>query len=223
MAKGRQYMEQSPPPFAAGLVATAPMSIPASTVSSPPSMVQCLFSPSAPQVEDYALDAAPIPSNIERAILMSDKQDGPAPRDVRPRTRSIASVERLVIPSSLEISDSEEEEHAGQARTSYFVPKPFGASPSVAATKKVTGTARRRLIQTPSKTSHYSPARGVRATRSTSARTSTSSSKKIRTTSTYTPHINSAPRDGSADEDSEASSGDGPPRLTDCSSECGDM
>ena len=161
MAKERQYMEQSPPPFAPAPVATAPMGFPASTVSSPPLMVQCLFSPSAPQVEDYALDAAPIPSNLERATLMSDKQDGPAPRDVRPRTRSIARIERLVIPSSLDISDSEEE-HAGQARTSYFVPKPFGASQSVAATKKVTGTARRRILSTPSK--NYSPVRIVRNT-----------------------------------------------------------
>ncbi len=76
MAKERQYMEQSPPPFSAAPVATAPLCIPASTVSSPPSMVQCLFSPSAPQVEDYALDAAPlaIPSNLQQATLMSGKQ-----------------------------------------------------------------------------------------------------------------------------------------------------
>jgi hypothetical protein len=106
MAMGRQYMEQSPPPFAAAPVATAPMCIPASTVLSPPSMVQCLFSPSAPQVEDYALDAAAIPSNLEQAALMTDKQAESAPRDVRQRTRSIARVERLVIPSSLDISDS---------------------------------------------------------------------------------------------------------------------
>ena len=151
-----------------------------------------------------------------------DKQDGSRPREVRPRTRSITRIERLVIPDSYDISDSEEE-HFGQAHAGYFVPKPFGASPSVVATKKASGTARRRLLTTPSQTSHDSPARGVRATRSTSARTSTSSSKKERTTSTYTPHINSTPRDGSADEDSEASSGDGPPRLTDCSSDCGDM
>ena len=71
--------------------------------------MQCLFSPNAPQVEDYALDAVPIPSNLEQATLMSDKQDGPAPRDVRPRTRSIASIERLVIPSYLNIPDSEDE------------------------------------------------------------------------------------------------------------------
>jgi hypothetical protein len=185
-------------------------------------MVQCLFSPSAPQVEDYALDAVPIPSILVQETLMMDKQDGSVPQDARPRTRSIARVERLVIPSSLEISDSEEE-HFGQAHAGIFVPKPFGASPSVVATKKVTGTARRRLLPTPSKSSNYSPARGVRTTRSTSARISTSSSKKKRTTSTYTSHINSTPRDGSADEDSEASSGDGPPRLTDCSSDCGDM
>ena len=222
MAKERQHMDQSPPPRAAAPVATFPMGIPASTLRSPPATEPCLFSPSAPQVEDYALDAAPIPSNLEQATLMVDKQDGSGPQDVRPRTRSIARFERLVIPSSLDISDSEEE-HFGQAHAGYFVPRPFGASPSVVATKKATGTARRRILTTPSKNSHYSPARGVRATRSTSARTSTSSSRKIRTTSTYTPHINSAPRDGSADEDSEASSGDGPPRLTDCSSDCGDM
>ncbi len=226
MAKERQYMEQSPPPFAAAPVATAPTGIPASTVSSPPSLAQCLFSPSAPQVEDYALDAAPISSNLnlERATLMMDKQDGSVPHDVRPRIRSIARVERLFIPSSPDISDSEEE-HAGQARTSYFVPKPFGASQTVTvvATKKVDGTARRRILSTPSKNSNYSPARIVQNTRSTSAMTSTSSSKKIRTTSTYTPHINSAPRDGSADEDSEASSGVGPPQLIECSSDEGDM
>jgi hypothetical protein len=108
MAKKRQYMGQSPPPLAAAPVATAPTGIPASTVSSPPSMAQCLFSPSAPQVEDYALDAAPIPSNLEQVTLMTDKQDGSGPHDVRPRTRSIARFERFVIPSSLDISDSEE-------------------------------------------------------------------------------------------------------------------
>jgi hypothetical protein len=222
MATERQHMDQSPLPLAAAPpVATFPMGIPASTVSSPP-LGPCLFSPSPPQVEDYALDAAPIQSNLEQATLMTDKQDGSGPRDVRPRTRSIARFERYVIPSSLDISDSEEE-HYGQARAGYFVPRPFGASPSAVATKKVTGTARRRLLPTPSKNSHYSPARGVRTTRSTSARTSTSSSKKIRTISTYTPHINSDQRDGSADEDSEASNGDGPPRLTDCSSDCGHM
>ena len=221
MAEERQHMDQSPPPLAAA-VATCPMGTPAPTVSSPPSLGPCLFSPSAPQIEDYALDAAPIPSTLEQATLMMDKQDGSVPHDVRPRTRSIARVERLVIPSSFEISDSEEE-HFGQAHAGLFVPKPFGASPSVVAIKKATRTARRRLLTTPSKTSHYSPARGVRITRSTSARTSTPSSKKKRATSTYTPHINSAPRDGSADEDSEASSGDGPPRLTDCSSDWGDM
>jgi hypothetical protein len=124
----------------------------------------CHFSPSAPQVENYALDVVPIPSNLEQATLMTDKQAGPAPRDVRPRTRSIARVERLVIPSSLDISDSEEE-HDGQDRTSYFVPKPFGASQPVAATKKVNGTARRRIPFTPSKISNYSPNRIVRYTR----------------------------------------------------------
>ena len=222
-AKERQQMDQSPPPRAAAPIAPYPMGTPAATVSSPspPSMGPCLFSPSAPQVEDYALDAAPIPSTLEQATLMMDKQDGSVPQDARPRTRSIARVERLVIPSSLEISDSEEE-HFGQAHVGSFVPKPFGASPSVAATKKVTGTARRRLITTPSKSSNYSPARGVRTTRSTSARIPASSSKQKRTTSTYTPHISSAPRDGSEDEDSD-SSGVGPPPLDECSSDCGDM
>jgi hypothetical protein len=224
MAKERQYMEQSQQPFAAAQVATAPTGIPASTVSSPPLMAQCLFSPSAPQVEDYALDAAPISSNFERATLMTDKQDGSVPHDVRPRTRSIARVERLRIPSSLDISYSEEE-HAGQDHTSYFVPKPFGAlaSQSVVATKKVTGTARCRILSTLSKNSNYSPAWIVRNTRSTSAMTSTSSSKKIQTTSTYTPHINSAPRNRSANEDREASSCVGPPQLIECSSDEGDM
>jgi hypothetical protein len=226
MAKERLHMYQSQPPRAAAPVANFPMGIQASTLRSPPTTEPCLFSPSAPQVEDYALDAAPIPSNLEQETLMMDKQDGingSEPHDGRPRTRSIARIERLVIQSSLEISDSEEE-HFGQAHAGFFVPKPFGACPSVVATKKVARTAR-RLLTTPSQTSHDSPARGVRATRSTSARTSTSSSKKKRTSesSTYTPHINSTPRDGSADEDSEASPGDGPPRLTDCSSDCGDM
>jgi hypothetical protein len=109
-------MEQSPPPFAPAPVATAPTGISASTVSSPPSMAQCLFSPSAPQVQAYALDADPISSNLEQATLMTDKQDGSVPHDVRPRTRSIARVERLVIPSSLDISDSEEE-HGAARRT----------------------------------------------------------------------------------------------------------
>jgi hypothetical protein len=67
---------------------------------------------------------------------MMDKQDGSVPHDVRPRTRSIARVERLVIPSSLDISDSEEE-HAGQDRASYFVPKPFGASQSVVQPRRL--------------------------------------------------------------------------------------
>ena len=216
-------MDQSPPPRAAAPIAPYPMRTPEATVSSPPppSMGPCLFSPSAPQVEDYALDVVSIPSNPEQETLMMDKQDGSEPQDARPRTRSIARVERLVIPSSLEISDSEEE-HFGQAHAGIFVPKPFGASPSVAATKKVTGTARRRLLHTPSKSSNYSPARGVRITRSTSARTSTSSSKKERTTGTYLPHISSAPQDGSEDEDSDTS-GAGPPTLEECSSDCGDM
>ena len=220
MATERQHMHQSPPPLAAALVATFPTGILASTLSSPPSMGPCLFSPSAPQVEDYALDAASIPSAIVQETLMMDKQDGSVPQDARPRTRSIARVERLVIPSSLEISDSEEE-HFGQAHAGIFVPKPFGASPSVAAAKKVTRTARRRLLS-PSQSSNYSPARGVRTTRSTSARTSTSSSKEERSTSTYPPYINSAPQDGSEDEDSDTY-GAGPPTLVESSSDCGDM
>ncbi len=115
-------MEQSSPPPAAAPVLTAPLSIPESVAPpTPPPTIPCLFSPSAPQVEHYALDAVPIPSNLEQETLMPEKQAGPAPRDVRPRTRSIASVKRLVIPSSFEISDSEEE-HNGQVSTSYFVP-----------------------------------------------------------------------------------------------------
>ncbi len=59
------------------------------------------------------MDAVPTPSNLEQATLMSDKEAGPATRNARPRTRSIARVEHLVtvlvIPSSLDISDSEEE------------------------------------------------------------------------------------------------------------------
>ena len=221
-AKERQQMDQSPPPRAAAPIAPCPMGTPAATVSSPspPSMGPCLFSPSAPQVEDYALDAVPIPSILVQETLMMDKQDGSAPQDARPRTRSIARVERLVIPSSLEISDSEEE-HFGQAHAGIFVPRPFGASTSVAAAKKVTRTARRRLLS-PSQSSNYSPARGVRTTRSTSARTSTSSSKEERSTSTYPPYINSAPQDGSEDEDSDTY-GAGPPTLVESSSDCGDM
>ena len=79
MAKERQYMEKSPPPLAAAPAATAPTGIPASTVSSPPSMAQCLFSPSAPQVEDYALDAVPVPSNLEQGSA-SNLDDGQAGR-----------------------------------------------------------------------------------------------------------------------------------------------
>ena len=216
-------MDRSPPPRAAAPIVPCPMRTPAATVSSPspPSMGPCLFSPSAPQVEDHALDAVPIPSILVQETLMMDKQDGSVPQDVRPRTRSIARVERLVIPSSLDISDSEEE-YFGQAHAGIFVPKPFGASPSVAATKKVTGTARRRLLHTPSKSSNYSRARGARTTRSTSARTSTSSSKKERTNVTYLPHISAAPQDGSEDEDSDTYSA-GPPPLEECSSDCGDM
>jgi hypothetical protein len=184
--------------------------------------MSCLFSPSAPQVENYALDAVSIPSNVGQETLMLEKQAGPAPRDVRPRTRSIASVERLVIPSSLEISDSEEE-HDRQDRTSYFVLKPFGASKSVAATKKVTGTARRRIPFTPSKIQNYSSDRIVRYTGSTSAMTPASSSKKPRTTSTPPSQINLAPRIGSANEDDDDSSVDGPPELISSSEDNGDM
>ncbi len=190
MDKGRQYMEQSPPPAAAAQVVTAPLSIPESVVSpTPPPTMQCLFSPSVPQVEDYALDAIPFSSNLGQVTLMPEKQAG---RDVRPRTRSFARVERLVIPSSLDISDSKEE-HDGQDRTSYFVPKPFGAPKSVAATKKVTGTARRRIPFTCSKIQNYSSDRIVQYTRSTSVMTPASSLKKPRTTSTSLSQNKSAP------------------------------
>ncbi len=50
----------------------------------------------------------------------------------RGRGASLA-IERLVIPSSLEISNSEEE--LGQDSTSYFVPTPFGASKSCRSSK----------------------------------------------------------------------------------------
>ncbi len=153
---------------------------------------------------------------------MTEKQAGPAPRDVRPRTRSTARVERLVIPSSLDISDSGEE-HDGQNRTRYFVPKPFGSSQSVTATKKVTGTARCRIPFAPSNIQNYSSDRIVQYTRFTSAMTPTSSSKKPRTTSTHPSQINSAPRNGSANEDSDAASGDGPPELVSSSADDGDM
>ncbi len=53
MGKGRQYMEQSPPPAAAAPVATAPLSIQVLIMSPTPApTMPCLFSPSAPQVED---------------------------------------------------------------------------------------------------------------------------------------------------------------------------
>ena len=80
-AKERQQMDQSPQPRAAAPIAPCPMGTPAATVSSPspPSMGPCLFSPSAPQVEDYALDAVPIPSILVQETLMMDKQDGTVP------------------------------------------------------------------------------------------------------------------------------------------------
>jgi hypothetical protein len=143
---------------------------------------------------------------------MPEKQAGPAPRVVRPRTRSIARVERLVIPSSLDISDSEEEH--GQDCTSDFVPAPFGTFKLVAATNKVTGTARRRIPFTPRNINNYSSDRIVQYTRSTSAMTPASSSKKPRTTSTFPSQLNSpAPRNGSTNEDIDDSSVDGPPEL----------
>ena len=86
------------------------------------------------------LDVVSIPSNLKQETLMLEKQAGLASRELRQRTRSIARVERLVIPSSLDISDSEEE-HVGQDRARFFVPTPFGASKSVAATKRVTVAA----------------------------------------------------------------------------------
>jgi hypothetical protein len=48
-------------------------------------------------------------SNLKQETLMQEKQARPAPRVsvVRPRTRSIIRVQRLVILSSLEISDSD--------------------------------------------------------------------------------------------------------------------
>ncbi len=68
MDKGRQYMEQSLPPPAAAQVVTAPLSISVSVVSpTPPPTMLYLFLPSAPQVEDYALEVVPIPSNLEQA------------------------------------------------------------------------------------------------------------------------------------------------------------
>ncbi len=107
--KGRQYMRRSPPPAAAAPSWAArnmpQLSIPESVAPpTPPPTMPCLFSPSAPQVENYALDVVSIPSNLEQETLMPEKQAGLAPRAVRPRTRSIARVERLVIPRSLEIS-----------------------------------------------------------------------------------------------------------------------
>ncbi len=95
-----------------------------------PTTIQCFPLPCAPQVENYALDAVSIPIDLEQETLMPEKA-WPAPRVERPRTRSIARVKRLVIPSSLEIS---EEEH-GQDHTSYFVPIPFGASKSCGSSK----------------------------------------------------------------------------------------
>ena len=173
-----------------------------------------------------------LPSKHEQATLMQRKQAGPALRDVRPRTRSIARGERLVIPSSLDISDSEEE-HDGQDHTSYFVPKSFGlgAPKSVAATEKVTGTARHRIPFAPKNISNrdYSSDRILLSAIyrihfcDDSQMTPTSSSKKPRITSTNPSQINSAPRNGSANEDSDVSSGVGPPELISCSSDDADM
>jgi hypothetical protein len=214
MDKGRQYMEQIPPAAAAAPVVTTPLRIPESVVSpTPPPTMPCLFSPSAPQVEDYALDAVPIPSNLEQATLMPEKQAGPAPRDVRPRTRSIARVECLVIPSSFDISDSEEE-HDGQDRTSYFVPKQFGASKSVAATKKVTGTAQQ------------DPKLFVRSNSAIYQIHFCADCVELEEAKDYQhppSQINSALRIGSANEDSDASYVDGPPELISSSADDGDM
>jgi hypothetical protein len=128
--------QQSPPPAAAATAWTTRymslFSTPEYVV--PPTLqttIQCSPSPCAPQVENYALDAISIPRNLEQETLMPEKQAWPAPQVERPRTRSITRVKRLVIPSSLEIS---EEEH-GQDRTSYFVPTPFGASKSCGSSK----------------------------------------------------------------------------------------
>ncbi len=137
------------------------------------------------------------------------------------RAAGIARVERLVIPRPLDISDSEEE-HDGQDRTGYFVPKPFGAPKSVAATKKVTGTARRRIPFTPSKIQKL-------FVRSDSAiyqiHFCDDSRVELEEAKDNTPpsQINSAPRIGSANEESDASSGDGPPELISFSADDGDM
>jgi hypothetical protein len=118
--KGRQYMEQSPPQAAAATAWTGQympaLSIPESVAPPTPSpTMPCLLSPCAPQVENYALVAVSIPSNLEQETLMPGKQAGPATRVERPQTRRIARVERLIIPSSLEISDSKEK-HAPVTR-----------------------------------------------------------------------------------------------------------
>ena len=123
-------------------------------------------------------------------------------------------MERLVIPTSLDLSDSEEEDV--QIRIPPFTKKPFGSSKSAAAAvKKATDAMNRRIALALKNITNKPAERIVRSTRSSSAVTTTTRSKKQRTSSVSLP----TPRLGNDDEDSDASSGRGPPDLISASSD----
>ena len=220
-------MTQSSPPAAASPWKEYQPQTPKCRMRSP--------SPCAPQVENYALDAIPIPSELKQGSVMMELNESalqaeqlvyvsmeelttPVPMVTRPRTRSVARSERFVIPTSLELSDSDNEEN-GQVRTIRFTKIPFGAPRSVVEmAKKVAGLGlTSRLVPLAFRNINTKSAeRIVRCTRSTPALTTTTRSKKQRTTRITPPP---APKLGDDDEDSDASSGRGPPELISTSSE----
>ena len=226
----------SPLPLAAYPWTGSQPATPECTVRSPlvsPSRMVSLSrlpSPSAPQVENYALDVVPIQDKPEQAPIITELLEPETQAEqvedthlepslstvhvVRPRTRSVARVERLVIPTSLDLSDSEEEDV--QIRIPPFTKKPFGSSKSAAAAvKKATDAMNRRIALALKNITNKPAERIVRSTRSSSAVTTTTRSKKQRTSSVSLP----TPRLGNDDEDSDASSGRGPPDLISASSD----
>ena len=103
----------------------------------------CNFSPSAPQVENIVINTVSIPGpcytrHVENAKEIKEI----AELLTRPRTRSIARNEGFVIPDSLDISDSEDENgHAPQIVTTSTKTRALRSS---AASKLNTGYKNRR-------------------------------------------------------------------------------
>jgi len=235
----RIQMTGTPPPAAACPWMDYQPQTPECQVRSPLATPMRYPSPCAPQVENYALDAIPNPSKLEQGPVMMELQElqhqteqlvqapmekltTPVPRVTRPRTRSVARSERFVIPTSLELSDSDNEKN-GQARTISFTKIPFGAPRSmVDMAKKVAGLAptSQRVPLATKNINATSAEPIIRCNRSTPALTTTTRSKKQRTTRITPPP---APKLGDDDEDSDASSGRGPPELISTSSENDDV